>query len=51
MRARKKAAVFDKASPQLALEKAAQRWEQITNAHGRDSQRQAFLKHLGISEP
>ena len=30
---------------------AAEQWEQITDAHGRDAQRQAYLKHLGISEP
>jgi hypothetical protein len=39
------------AAPADALAKAAQEWERITDAHGRDSQRQAYLKHLGISEP
>jgi hypothetical protein len=37
-------------APQAALEKAAQRWEAITDAHGRDAQREAYLKHLGINE-
>ncbi len=46
-----KSAVFDKVPPQVALETAAQRWEQITDAHGRDAQRQAYLKHLGIDDP
>jgi hypothetical protein len=41
-------AVFDGASPQAVLEKAAQRWEQITDSHGREAQREAYLKHLGI---
>jgi multiple sugar transport system substrate-binding protein len=39
------------ASPQVALQKAAERWEKITDAHGRDTQRDAYLKHLGIEEP
>jgi hypothetical protein len=39
------------AAPQDALAKAAQRWEEITDARGRDSQRPAYWKHLGISEP
>jgi hypothetical protein len=43
-----KAAVSHKESPQNALHQAAKRWEQITNAHGRDQQQQAYLKHLGI---
>jgi hypothetical protein len=34
--------------PQAALEKAARRWEEITEARGRDAQRDAYLKHLGI---
>jgi hypothetical protein len=38
------------ASPQAALEQAARRWELITDAHGRDSQRKAYLRHLGIDE-
>ncbi len=46
-----KAAENEGAPPQAALDKAAQRWEQITNAHGRDAQRHAYLKHLGICEP
>ena len=40
----------DKAAAEAALQKVAERWEQITNAHGREAQRQAYLKHLQISE-
>jgi hypothetical protein len=40
----------DKANPEDALKEAAAKWEQITDAHGRDAQRRAYLKHLGISE-
>ena len=36
--------------PQAALQHAASRWEAITDAHGRDGQRSAYLKHLGIAE-
>jgi hypothetical protein len=47
-------AVKDAASndiaPAAALETAAKRWEEITDAHGRDAQRAAYLKHLGIGE-
>jgi ABC-type glycerol-3-phosphate transport system substrate-binding protein len=32
------------------LQQAAEKWEKITEAHGREAQRQAYLKHLGISE-
>jgi hypothetical protein len=39
-----------KQTPHEALQRAAERWEQITNSHGRDAQRSAYLKHLGISE-
>jgi hypothetical protein len=46
-----KSGVFDKMPPQQALEKAAHRWEQITDARGRELQRDAYLKHLGINEP
>jgi ABC-type glycerol-3-phosphate transport system substrate-binding protein len=35
--------------PQEALDKASHRWEQITNSHGREAQKRAYLKHLGIS--
>jgi hypothetical protein len=42
--------VADKADPAAELHKAAERWEQITEAHGRESQRQAYLKHLGIGD-
>ncbi len=38
-------------APQAALEKAAQRWEHITDSLGRDDQRRAYLKHLGADEP
>jgi hypothetical protein len=43
-------AASKKTVPQAALEKAAKRWEEITDAHGRDAQRAAYLKHLGIGE-
>ena len=45
-----KAPPADKAAAEAALQKVAERWEQITNAHGREAQRQAYLKHLQISE-
>jgi hypothetical protein len=45
-----KSAPKDKASAQATLEKVAEEWERITNAHGRDAQRRAYLKHLEISE-
>ncbi len=37
--------------PKAALEQASTRWETITDALGRDAQRQAYRKHLGISSP
>lgn len=40
----------DKAAAEAALQKVAERWEQITDAHGRDAQRRAYWKHLQISE-
>jgi hypothetical protein len=43
-----KAALDGKVSPQAALEKAAQAWERITDTRGRDKQRDAYQKHLGI---
>ena len=46
-----KNAVFDKVAPQAALNQASSHWERITDARGRDAQRQAYLKHLGIAEP
>jgi multiple sugar transport system substrate-binding protein len=42
--------VSDKVPAQVALGKASERWEQITNAHGRDVQQRAYLAHLGISQ-
>jgi ABC-type glycerol-3-phosphate transport system substrate-binding protein len=36
---------------EAALEKAAERWEAITDARGRDAQREAYLMNLGIGEP
>ncbi len=45
-----KAVVVDKTSPAAALKKAAQRWQQITDSHGREKQREAYYQHLGISE-
>ena len=41
---------IDKAAAEAALQKVAERWEQITNAHGREAQRQAYLKHLQIGQ-
>jgi hypothetical protein len=46
-----KSAVLNRVPPQEALNQAARRWEEITEAHGRQSQRQAYWKHLGIEEP
>jgi hypothetical protein len=40
----------DKAAAEAALQKVAERWEQITDAHGREAQRRAYLKHLQIRE-
>jgi ABC-type glycerol-3-phosphate transport system substrate-binding protein len=45
-----KAALDGRVPPQVALERAAQAWERITDAKGRDKQRDAYLKHLGIVE-
>jgi multiple sugar transport system substrate-binding protein len=36
--------------PRAALEKAAAKWEAITDELGRESQWQAYAKHLGIAE-
>jgi hypothetical protein len=52
-------AALDEAMNQVALDgvksedafkQAAAKWEQITDAHGRDAQRQAYLKHLNVNE-
>jgi hypothetical protein len=43
-----KAALDGKLSPQAALDNVARAWERITDARGRDEQRAAYLKHLGI---
>jgi hypothetical protein len=40
----------DKAAAEASLKKVADEWERITNAHGREAQRRAYLNHLGISE-
>jgi hypothetical protein len=45
-----KTPVANKAAADAALRKVAERWEQITSAHGRDAQRRAYLKHLQITE-
>jgi hypothetical protein len=42
--------VAGQAKPEDALKQAAQKWEKITDTHGRETQRRAYLKHLGISE-
>jgi hypothetical protein len=44
-----KSAVGGKTPPAEALQKAAEKWEQITESRGRDAQREAYRKHLGIS--
>jgi hypothetical protein len=44
------AALSEDALPEAVLQKAAERWEEITDAHGRDAQRAAYLKHLGFRE-
>lgn len=43
-------ATRDKVAAAVALQKAADRWEEITNAHGRDGQHAAYLKHLNIAD-
>jgi multiple sugar transport system substrate-binding protein len=43
--------VFGDGEPEAALEQAAADWEKITDAHGRDAQREAYLKHLGLNKP
>ena len=45
-----KSASSDKVPARAALKTATKRWEEITDAHGRDAQRQAYLRHLGIAE-
>ena len=40
----------DKSSAAAALQNVARRWEQITDAHGRDKQRDAYLKELNIAD-
>jgi hypothetical protein len=44
------AAVVDKVPAADALQKASAKWEQITDTRGRDTQREAYQKHLGISD-
>jgi hypothetical protein len=43
-------AVSGGVAPQAALERTARQWDAITDAHGRDAQRAAYLNHLGISD-
>jgi multiple sugar transport system substrate-binding protein len=38
-------------SPEVALEHAAGQWNKITDRLGRESQRRAYLNHLGLLEP
>ena len=45
-----KSVAENKTPPATALQTAAERWEQITDTQGRDKQRAAYLKHLGISD-
>ena len=45
------AAVSKDIDAAVALRNAAEQWEKITDTHGREHQRQAYLKHLGIAEP
>jgi multiple sugar transport system substrate-binding protein len=40
-----------KRSPADALQAAARQWDELTNRLGRDSQRTAYLDHLGIAKP
>jgi ABC-type glycerol-3-phosphate transport system substrate-binding protein len=42
--------VAGKYAPRDALLWASGKWESITNSYGRQAQRSAYLKHLGISE-
>jgi ABC-type glycerol-3-phosphate transport system substrate-binding protein len=42
--------VKEGASSDDALAKTAARWDEITEARGRDPQRAAYLKHLGLDE-
>jgi ABC-type glycerol-3-phosphate transport system substrate-binding protein len=44
-------ALRGEASAADALGRAAQEWDMITHRLGRDSQRRAYLKHVGIVEP
>lgn len=37
--------------PKAALESTARQWERITERLGRDQQREAYLKHLNLSQP
>ena len=43
-------AIDAKATPQEALESAAEVWEAITDRLGREKQRQAYLRHLNLEE-
>jgi ABC-type glycerol-3-phosphate transport system substrate-binding protein len=43
-----RAAVEEKQSPQAALNAAAERWREITNRLGLDSQRAAYLRSIGL---
>jgi len=42
-------ALSGNADAQSALEHAAAEWEKITDTHGRETQRQAYRKHLGLN--
>jgi ABC-type glycerol-3-phosphate transport system substrate-binding protein len=44
-------AIIGNVQPKTALQKAADRWEAITDAQGREAQREAYLKNLGFGEP
>jgi ABC-type glycerol-3-phosphate transport system substrate-binding protein len=44
-------AVAGNVDAEIALQKAAERWEAITDAHGREAQRKAYLMNLGIADP
>jgi ABC-type glycerol-3-phosphate transport system substrate-binding protein len=45
-----KSVIENKTPPAAALQACADHWEQITDRLGRDKQRAAYLKHLGISD-
>jgi hypothetical protein len=45
-----KHAALDDVKPEEAFRQAAGQWERITDARGREAQRQAYMKHLNVNE-